>query len=350
MEITSTAEKISATHRLSPPTCDDRSIWSAWLGVYSFPTLAVADEIGLFPLLKKEPLTAGQVSEKMSLGPRATEAMLGVLASIGFLMKRDEKFHTTPESENYLLPDSPYYCGGIIRLLRDMPFTYTALKGALLRDKPVVYGGRDLWKAHEMDPAQAELFTEAMQSISFPAAVSIAANGKFDGVQRVLDVAGGSGCYDIALALRYPDMRFTIMELPAICDITKKYVKRFSLEDRIDVLPANMFLDPWPKGYDAVFFSNIFHDWDLDSCMELVKKSYNALPRDGKIYLNEALLDDTKAGPPLITLYSMDMIYFTLGKQFTARELTDLLTAGGFEDVSITNPFSVYSLVCARKS
>ena len=349
MTTITTTDRSAKALTFSLPTCDDTSIWSAWLGVYGFPTLAVADELGLFPLLKKEPLTAEQVSEKMSLGPRATEAMLGVLASMGFLEKRNEKFHTTPESENYLLPDSPYYSGGIIRLLRDMPFTYSMLKDALLRDKPAVYGGKDLWKAHEMDQAQAELFTEAMQSISFPAAMGIAVNGNFDGVQRILDIAGGSGCYDIALALRYPDMRFTIMELPAICDITRKYVKRFSLEDRIDVLPANMFLDPWPKGYDAVFFSNIFHDWDLNSCVELVKKSYNALPRDGKIYLNEALLDDTKTGPPLVTLYSMDMIYFTLGKQFTARELTDLLIAGGFEDVSISNPFSVYSLVSAKK-
>jgi hypothetical protein len=285
----------------------------------------------------------------MSLGPRATEAMLGVLASLCFLAKRDGRFYLTPESENYLLPDSPYYCGGIIHLLRDMPFTHTALKEALLKDKPVVYEGKDLWKTHEMDPKQAELFTEAMQSISFPASMGIALRGNFDGVQKMLDVAGGSGCYDIALALRYPNMKFTVMELPAICDITRKYVRRYGLEERIKIIPANMFLDAWPEGHDAVFFSNIFHDWDINSCVQLVKNSFNALPKGGKIYLNEALLDDTKTGPPLVTLYSMDMIYFTLGKQFTAKEIGDLLTSVGFEDVSIVNTFSIYSLVSAAK-
>jgi hypothetical protein len=342
------------SNQIPLPTCDDRLIWDLWLGVYKFPTLTVADELGLFPLLKKEgPLALREISAKFSLGPRATEAMLGVLSSIGFLVKRDGKFYLTQETENFLLPDSPYYCGGIIQLLRDMPFTHTALKEALIKDKPVAYGGErnDLWKTHEMDPRQAELFTEAMQSISFPAALGIALHGNFDGVHQLLDVAGGSGCYDIALALRHPEISFTILELPAICDITRKYIKRYRLEDRIKVLPGNMFLDSWPEGHDAVFFSNIFHDWDLDSCKVLVNKSFDALPKGGSIYLNEGLLNDDKTGPALETLYSMDMIYFTLGKQFNASEIKNLLIQGGFEDISICNTFSpIYSLVRAKKA
>jgi acetylserotonin N-methyltransferase len=86
------------------PTCDDRLIWDPWFGVYRFLTFSLTDELGLFPLLKKEPLTAEQISEKLCLGQRATEAMLGVLASVGLLVKRDGKFYLTQESENYLLP------------------------------------------------------------------------------------------------------------------------------------------------------------------------------------------------------------------------------------------------------
>jgi len=32
---------------LEPPTSDDRLIWDVWLSVYHFPTLAVADALGV---------------------------------------------------------------------------------------------------------------------------------------------------------------------------------------------------------------------------------------------------------------------------------------------------------------
>ena len=27
-----------------------------------------------------------------------------------------------------------------------------------------------------------------------------------------------------------------------------------------------MFREPWPKGYGALFFSNVYHDWDFETC------------------------------------------------------------------------------------
>ncbi len=32
----------------APPSCDDRRIWDLWLGFYQLPTLAIADELGVF--------------------------------------------------------------------------------------------------------------------------------------------------------------------------------------------------------------------------------------------------------------------------------------------------------------
>jgi 3-hydroxy-5-methyl-1-naphthoate 3-O-methyltransferase len=54
--------------------------------------------------------------------------------------------------------------------------------------------------------------------------------GEYSGVRRVLDVAGGSGCFCIALALRYPGMRLTAAGLPALCTLTQAYVAEYGLQ------------------------------------------------------------------------------------------------------------------------
>lgn len=339
----------SSVQTLSPPTCDDRTVWDVWLSVYQLPTLTVADGLGLFPLLAKGPLTAEQAGAQLDLGPRATEALLAVLQSMGFIAQRGGRFRITDDARNYLLPESPYYWGGMFQLFRDIPFTYSSLLEALKKDKPVAYRGEDMWERHEVDPEQARVFTSAMHSHSFPAAMGMARNADFSGVTRLLDVGGGSACFPIALAQQYPEMRFTIMELSSVCKLAEDYVTKFGLSDHIDTLAADMFHDPWPSGYDGIFFSNILHDWGQKRCEHLVAESFKALPSGGRIFLHEMLLNDTKDGPLTPALFSMNMCFFTEGKQFSAAELDALLTAAGFQDVSIVHTFSYYSLVSARK-
>jgi hypothetical protein len=339
----------SQTQHLKLPTCDDRLVWDVWLSVYQFPTLTVADDLGLFSLLERAPATAEEVARSLSLGPRAVESLLGVMTSLGFLAQRQGRFHLTDVSRNFLLPESPYYWGGMLQLVRDIPFTRSALREALERDKPIGYQGKDVWETHQVDPEQAKVFTRAMRSHSFPAAMGLAERGDFSGVKRLLDVAGGSGCFSIALALGYPEMQFTVMELPVVCELAEGYIADYGLQDRIDTLAGDIFNDAWPAGYDAIFFSNIFHDWDRKRCLHLAGSSYQALPPGGRIYLHEMLLEDTKDGPRPATLFSMNMMFFTEGKQFTAGELDALLRECGFQDVAVTPTYGYYSLISGSK-
>jgi acetylserotonin N-methyltransferase len=172
---------------------------------------------------------------------------------------------------------------------------------------------------------------------------------RFRGVKRLLDGGGGSGCFPIALAQRYPQMRFTILDLAAVCQLAKGYAADFGLEDRIDTVALDMFHDPWPQGHDAVFFSNIFHDWNRKRCQHLAVQSFEILPFGGRIYLHEMLLEDTRDAPLTAALFSMHIICFTEGKQFTAGDLDGLLRDAGFTEISIVHTYGYYWLVSGRK-
>lgn len=124
----------------------------------------------------------------------------------------------------------------MLQLARDIAFTRSALREAVQRDKPIAYEGKDLWETHQLDPKQAKVFTRAMHSHSFPAAMGLAEQFDFSGVKRLLDVAGGSGCFCIALALRYSEMQFTVMGLPVVCKLAEEYIADYGLQDCIDTL------------------------------------------------------------------------------------------------------------------
>jgi hypothetical protein len=134
-----------------------------------------------------------------------------------------------------------------------------------------------------------------------------------------------------------------------VCKLAAQYIAQYELQDRADTLAANMFTDAWPSGYDAVLFSNIFHDWDRTSCLHLARRSFEALPPGGRIYLHEMLLADTKDGPLTAASFSMAMAFRTRGKQFSAEELGALLHAAGFGEISVTPTYGYYSLVSASK-
>lgn len=195
------------------------------------------------------------------------------------------------------------------------------------------------WEAGEIDPDHAARFTEFMNSVHLSAAIGFAKN--FDlsqfGVKTILDVGGGSGCFSIAAAHHQPGVRAIVLELDSVSKVSQKFIDKSGLEkETVITYSANMFKDEFPLyndskyGYDSMLFSNVFHDWGDEKSKFLAKKAFDALPENGMIFLNEALLDDDGNGPLITACFSFHMFRNTEGKQFTFTELKNILTEAGF--------------------
>lgn len=332
-----------------PPLGDDRTLWDAWLAQYRMPALVVADELGLFARLEAGPISVADLAIGLSLPERGIEALAGVLAGMGIFARHAGKVGLTPTAREFLLPGSPYYWGGLLDIGRDGP-AIDNLREAVLRDRRAD-GDRvtEEWEAGDLSLDRAREITRLMHAHSFPAARGMARWGDFSGVRRVLDVGGGSGCFCLALAARHPALRGTVMELPAVCRVAEETIARFGLTERVDTVERDMFRDAWPEGYDAIFFSNIFHDWSEAVCRDLARSAFEALPPGGRICVHEALLTDSRDAPLTTALFSLLMLIGTRGRQFTAGELESLLSAAGFIDVAVTATYGYYSLVTGRK-
>jgi acetylserotonin N-methyltransferase len=344
---------------LEPPTADQRLIWDIYFSAHVMPLVAESDELGLFTLIAETPLPAAGAAERLGITAEWAEVLLGALAAVGLMRVQDGRFHITDATRCYLLPTSPYYAGFTLRRFASRNI-YERLKTAVHGAAPAheaapaasgssIYVVRD-WKESELSVERVQDGVRTMHGLSFAAAVGMARVVDFSGVRRLLDVAGGAGGFAIALAQRYPELRCTVAELPAVCQLTQGYIARYGVEDRVDTLALNMFFDPWPTGYDAVFFSCVLHDWDLEHRTELIRRAYDALPAGGRIFIHEMLLTDAVDGPRAPALYSLSMRIGTLGKQFTAPELRAALESVGFGEVAVDNTFGDFSVVSGRKA
>jgi acetylserotonin N-methyltransferase len=207
----------------------------------------------------------------------------------------------------------------------------------------------DNWAAGDISLDQARGVAARMHSHSLSAAVGAARNYDFSGSRRVLDVGGGSGCFVIAMAQKHAHLHCTIMELPAMCEVAKDYIRAGEVSDRVDTVAVDMFRQPWPKGYDALFFSNIWHDWNFQTCRWLAARAFEALPSGGRIMLHEMLLDDDGAGSVTAASFSMLMLLGTQGQQFSFGELKEILEGAGFTGIESRHTSCLYSVTTGYK-
>lgn len=340
------------------PGSDTRDVWELYLSPTWVPALLAADELGVLVSIAEAPGTTGELSARLGLNGRALGSVLALLASLGYLASRHGRYHVTDAARHHLLPSSPFSWGGVWAQMRQGSPLYAQLLTALTTPDPVEAtpqrsgsGDRsvDGWASGRLSADAAASMTAYMHSHSAAAAVAVAQSDMFSSTSRLLDVGGCSGVFSIALAERHAGLRCTIMDLPAVCELTPEYVMKCGLEDRIDTYAADMFRDPWPQGYGAVFLSNIFHDWRPATCLALARHAFDVLPAGGTINLHEMLLDDDGAGPRTAAAFSVLMAASTEGQQFTFAQLESLLTDAGFVDIDCRSTSPLYSVVRGRK-
>jgi hypothetical protein len=343
---------------LPVPGSDTRDIWEIYLSPTWMPALLVADELGVLQSIADAPGPADEVAARLGLNGRVLRSVLALLASLGHLVPRHGRYHVTDTARHHLLPSSPFYWGGVWVGMREHNTLYPQLRRALTTPDPVESvpqssgtdkRGVDGWASGRLSPEAAASMTKYMHSHSAAAAVAVAQSDLFSLTRRLLDVGGCSGVFSIALAERYPGLSCTVMDLPAVCELVPNYIRERGLGRRVDTYAADMFRDPWPQGYDAVFLSNIFHDWRAATCLLLARHAFAALPAGGTINVHEMLLNDDAAGPRTAAAFSVLMAASTQGQQFTFAQLESLLTDAGFADIECCSTSPLHSVVRGHK-
>ena len=331
------------------PPIDDTQIWDSMLSLYNTHAIALALELQVFEAFDA-PMSVEELVSKTGYSTRGIKALLAMLKIRGLLDRHEGRYQLNNLSRTYMLKDSPYYWGPFFS------WTSASLPNYKIYMENIRDGGTkeereaaDGWESGEMDPEFARTITDYMHCHSIASAVGMSHTCDFSGVNKLLDVGGGSGCYAIAIANANTDMQATIMELKPVCAVTVDYITKAGVSDRVDTKAVDMFREAWPEGYDAHFFANVFHDWSFETCAELAKKSYASLAPGGRICLQEMLLDEGEDNPAAPVAFSFLMTWGTKGQQFTLDELRGILESSGFKNIRAQRSYGYYSLVTGDK-
>jgi predicted O-methyltransferase YrrM len=333
------------------PRTDDRPLWDVISGMLEGPCLLVAHDLGLFPLLARRPLSTAEVAAALKIAPRPAETLLAMCAAIGVVGRGPDGLHAlTPLAADYLLDDRPASFAGYLNLLKASAsvYSYEGVRRAVIADAPQAYGGEDWVKSHEQQAALARDFTYAMHSAAVAPALAWPDAVDLSDHRLMLDIGGGSGAHSIGAASRWRQLRALIVDIPSVCPVAAEIVARYGLSDRIGTLAADMWADPLPPA-DLHFYSMIYHDWPPEKCRRLTARSHEALEPGGRLIVHELLLHDDRPGPTAVAGYSVAMLLWTEGKQYSGSELAAMLVEAGFTEVEVIPTFGYWGIVTGRK-
>lgn len=314
--------------------------WGVGIGAPIIQYLAWSDEAGVFSAVEEHAFaTRRDLLQHTKLSEAGINALIPILLGTKLLTEAPNgTLHLTVLAREYFLKDSPYYVGHglFLRHRLELPPTYLQAP-----EKP--YERKAQWGV--------PLRLRIQHSRNFAPSVVAARGSEFQCIKKLVDVGGGSGVLAIPLAADNPDIEITILELPETLPHIQEFLSPYGITSRVKLVGTDVIRDSWDvPDSDAVYFGNIFHAQNDQTCRLLADKSYAVLRPGGKVFVHEVLFSEEKNGPLLAALWNAVMLHLPdAGKQRTASELIEFLKSAGFTGCTIRPTASGYSLISATK-
>ncbi len=263
--------------------------------------LLTALEFDLFTLLSGKNMTGEAIRKKLKLNPRGIWDFLDCLLCLGFLNRegngKDALYSNTEESRLYLDKNSEEYAGGILELAYSRLYNmWEHLPSALKTGKPqneILYGGKTYYEAIYSDPKLTEEFVNAMAGASFQNYSLLSRRFDFSNYNSLCDIGGSAGLLSICVAKEHKHIKCKSFDLPVVEEIAKKRIKKSGLENQIETISGDFFMDAFPK-VDIISMGMILHNWNLKTKMQLIQLAYNAIPDNGAFIVVELMIDDER--------------------------------------------------------
>ena len=308
--------------------------------------------LDLFSWIAQNPCLQSDVEKKFGFAERPADVMLTLFVAMGLLERRRRKHYVTQIAREHLCSDSPWFLGPYYASLKDRPVCKD-LYNVLRTGKPANWGSEaskgDWHKAMENE-AFATQFTAAMDCRGVFLAQALATKIDLRKRNRLLDVAGGSGVYACSLCAHFPGLNAAVLEKPPIAKVAKRAISTRGYIDRVSVIEGDMLLGPLPLNFDVHLFSNVLHDWDLPTVMQLLQNSFNALTPGGILLIHDAHLNASKTGSLHVAEYSVMLMHSTNGRCYSVQEMKIYLREAGFTGVRFLPTAAARSVIIAHKA
>jgi len=326
---------------LSGPKTDPTPIFELFRGTHATELLTAAvTHFKLFDKLAARSLNFSGVREALGLSDRAANVLLTAVRAFGLLTKDEAGcFGLSPLAREHLVSGAEFDVSGYVALAGQSP-SVQAMVERLTSDQPAASAAagagaafiyREGIESAMENSESARFLTMSLAGRARNVAPFLAERISWDGVDLLLDVAGGSGIYSVACLRRCPKMRAIVWDRPEVLRVAAEMAARHDVADRLECVPGDMFRDPVPKGAQAILLSNVLHDWDVPANRHLIERCAAALPAGGRLLVHDVFLNDDLDGPLPVALYSAALFSLTEGRAYSAAEYRGWLRDAGLE-------------------
>lgn len=318
----------------TPKKLTTRRLNDMGLGFMHAGTLLAALELGLFDALSEGARSLGELAARTGLSEDRVDKLVTGCAALELVRRHGAMISSVEDVDRFLVRGKPTYFGDyLLHLARNSYANWGKLAEHLKSAGPP---GRGRYYDTAADWQEARALTEAGYTGSQGTARALARRVDFSAYHHLLDIGGGSGVYSIEACRRYPGLRATVLDFPAVCAVAREFIEKASLTDRIEARGGDFTADPFPAGCDVALLCGNIHAYDSATAREVVKKTYDVLPHGGAMIICDYMLNDEKSGPPVAAFLSLSQVFQAgHGKVHTGAEFTQYMEAAGFRVTTV---------------
>ncbi|MGA3160064.1 MAG: methyltransferase [Terracidiphilus sp.] len=267
---------------------------------------------------------AEQIGDRIHANARGAGILLNALVAIGLLSKSGDDYKNTLESARFFVQGSKDNQRKGLLHTANIWHRWGTLTDAVRRGTRIPIAGAPEWTAN---------FIAGMQRNAKDRAPLVVKALGTAGVRRILDLGGGSGAYSIAFAKASPDVRCEILDLPEVVPLTSEYVSKAGVASQVSIRPGDMHHDHFGTGYDIILLNAICHMFSAEQNLDIFRRARQALAPDGRLVVQDFILNPDKAGPQHAALFSVNMLVGTdAGATYSEAEYAGWMKAAGLSE------------------
>ncbi|MGL6209050.1 MAG: methyltransferase [Paracoccaceae bacterium] len=307
-------------------------------------------ELRVLHLVSDKPLTASDLGPRCGVPVERMRVLLQAGAAMGLLRRTKHGFVLAMRGAAMLgVPGLE----GMVRhhraLYADLADPVAFVRGGgetqLAAFWPYVFGA-----AGAVDPEVTATYSGLMADSQTLVAEDTLRLVDLSGVQRLLDVGGGTGAFLAVVGVAYPAVKLELFDLPVVVGGAKDRLAPF--QDRCTIHPGSFRDDPLPQGADTISLIRVLYDHADATVERLLAAAFNALPPGGRLIVSEPMSGGERPDPATDVYFAVYTMAMRTGRTRSADEISTLLSRAGFTSIENKPGFRpfVTSVVTARRA
>jgi len=319
-------------------------------GFVNSQVLLACVELDLFAVLKDQSNDTAALARHMRLSDDAAERLLRAAEGIG-LVTRTSDGRWTLDDHGAVLMQSP----GITAMIRHHAAVYRDLADpvALLRDPPAETETSRFWSyvGGAVGASDGAAYSELMRASQQMVIEEVLDAYPMAGHSALLDIGGGSGAFVTAAGERWPDLRLSLLDLPAVAETARERLANGPLSGRLTIHGGSFFDDPLPRDADCYALIRVLYDHDDDAAIRILTAIHDAMGPDDTLIIGEPMAGDTPGARQVAAYFTFYLLAMRSGRCRTPDDIFVLLRKAGFGRMREhpTRMPVVASLVSAQK-